>query len=519
MDLDSGVAYTPSYNAQQAQKANILCATCGAPMSGNNGTAMCEDCIRLNVDISEGIQREASIHYCNGCERWLQPPQHWVSCTLESKELMALCLRRLRGLQKVRLVDASFIWTEPHSKRIKLKIKVQDAFQSTFLVQTFEVEFVVVYTQCPDCAKSYTPNTWRACVQVRQKVPHKRTFLYLEQLILKHNAHKDTISIREAKDGLDFFYAQRNHAVNMVDFLSSVTPVRSQKSSELISQDIHTSTKSYKFTYSVEIVPICKDDLVCVPQKLARSMGNIPQLLLCTRVGATLHLMDPNTLQVAEIANQVYWRSPFSSLANVSELTEYCVLNVEPLGPQRGKFILADVEVMRLSDNQQFTIRSHLGGILHPGDDAMGYHLNGSNFNHEHFETVSENNIPPVILVKKHYPRGKKNKNRNWKLKHMTREESEMLPRKQDQDKAERDYELFLREIEEDTELQQTLQLYKNTKKTPPKTQKMDVDMDMDMDGEEMEEDEEEEDDTGLPEISVDALLDEFEEMTMQDDE
>jgi nonsense-mediated mRNA decay protein 3 len=27
-------------------------------------------------------------------------------------------------------------------------------------------------------------------VQVRQKVTHKRTFLWLEQLILKHNAHK-----------------------------------------------------------------------------------------------------------------------------------------------------------------------------------------------------------------------------------------------------------------------------------------------------------------------------------------
>jgi len=33
-------------------------------------------------------------------------------------------------------------------------------------------------------------NTWKASVQVRQKVTHKRTFLWLEQLILKHNAHK-----------------------------------------------------------------------------------------------------------------------------------------------------------------------------------------------------------------------------------------------------------------------------------------------------------------------------------------
>ncbi|KAF8534053.1 NMD3 family-domain-containing protein [Trichophaea hybrida] len=504
MDIDSSVAYTP-YTAEQALQANILCATCGAPMSGNTGMAMCEDCIRLNVDISEGIQREASVHYCSGCQRWLQPPQHWVSCTLESKELMALCLRRLRGLSKVRLVDASFIWTEPHSKRIKLKIKVQDAYQSTFLVQTFEVEFVVVYTQCPDCAKSYTPNTWRACVQVRQKVPHKRTFLYLEQLILKHNAHKDTISIRETKDGLDFFYAQRNHAVKMVDFLSAVAPVRSQKSSELISQDIHTSTKSYKFTYSIEIVPICKDDLVC--------------LLLCTKIGNAIHLMDPNTLQVAEISNQVFWRGPFASLANVSELTEYFILNVEPIGPTRGKYVLADVEVMRTSDNHQFTTRSHLGGILHPGDDAMGYHLMGSNFNNDHFEALSENKIPPVILIKKHYPRGKKNKNRHWKLQHIAREESETLPRKQDQERAERDYELFLREIEEDTELRQTLQLYKNTRKNPLKTQKMEgVEMEMDTE-EQQSEMEEDEDQDGLPAISMDELLDEFDDMTMKDDD
>src|SRR5690606_29791970 len=111
--------------------------------------------------------------------------------------------------------------------------------------------------------------------QVRQKVPHKRTFLYIEQLMLKHNAHKDCINIREMKDGLDFFFAQRNHAVKLVEFFQAVTPVRHTKSSELISQDIHTSTKSYKFTYSVELVPICKDDLICIPPKLAKSLGNI----------------------------------------------------------------------------------------------------------------------------------------------------------------------------------------------------------------------------------------------------
>ena len=30
-----------------------------------------------------------------------------------------------------------------------------------------------------------------------------------------------------------------------------------------------------QFTFSVEIVPICKDDVVCLPLALARSNGNM----------------------------------------------------------------------------------------------------------------------------------------------------------------------------------------------------------------------------------------------------
>src|SRR6185295_14509568 len=124
-------------------------------------------------------------------------------------------------------------------------------------------------------------HTWRACVQVRQKVPHKRTFLYLEQLILKHGAHKDAINIKEVHDGIDFYFAHRNHAEKFLDFLTSVTPVKTNKSQELISHDIHTSVKQYKFSFSAEIVPICKDDLVALPIKLAKSAGNISPLVLC----------------------------------------------------------------------------------------------------------------------------------------------------------------------------------------------------------------------------------------------
>lgn len=82
-------------------------------------------------------------------------------------------------------------------------------------------------------------------------------------------------------------YAAKNQAERFVDFLNSVAPIRMKKSQELISTDIHTSIAQYKFTWSCELVPICKDDLVALPLKLARSVGNIAPLGLCFKVGVS----------------------------------------------------------------------------------------------------------------------------------------------------------------------------------------------------------------------------------------
>ena len=503
---------------------SILCCNCGAPIDGTLAAgALCYDCVKLSVDISEGIPREATLHICRDCERWLQPPAHWITAAPESRELLALCLRKLPKLSKVRIIDASFIWTEPHSRRVKVKITIQqEAFQGAIIQQTFEVEYVVGYHQCPDCAKSFTANTWRAVVQVRQKVPHKRTFLYLEQLILKHAAHKDTINIKEVKDGLDFFYAQRNHAEKFVDFLSSVAPVRTKKSQELISMDIHTSTKSYKFSFSVELVPICKDDLVALPIKLAKQIGNISPLTVCYRIGTSINLLDPQTLQTADVSTPIYWRSPFASLADVKELIEFTVMDIEPVGLRKGRFLLAEATVARSSDlgvnDVTYFTRTHLGAVLHAGDQVLGYNITGTNFNNPNFEALEESSaysssIPDVMLVKKFYARKKKSKSRNWRLKRMDREEGEMLPRKQDQERMEQDFEMFLRDVEEDTELRSTLAVYKaqQEKRQRDKMEGLETASAAETD-ETGEEDE-------VPKIDMDELLDDFNELDVADEQ
>lgn len=468
--------------------------------------------MKLTVDISQGVQREATIHCCKDCDRWLLPPTSWIVALPESRELLALCLKKLKGLSRVRIIDAHFIWTEPHSRRIKIKITIQDAVQDGVLLQqSFEVMYVVHTQQCRECAKSYTPAHWQACVQVRQKVLHKRTFLFLEQLILKHSAHRDTQNIKEAKDGIDFFFSAKNQAEKFIDFLNSVVPVKTKASQELISMDSHTNKKSYKFTFSAEIVPVCKDDLVAIPIKLAKQSGNISPLLLCYKIGTSVCLMDPQTLQTADISGPIYWRAPFTALADTPELTEFIVMDIEPSSVRNGKWRLGEATVAKASDlgvnDKTYFTRTHLGGLLQPGDSAMGYLLNGTNFNNQQFEAIEQSDtysstLPDVVLVKKHFQRRKKNRRRDWKLKRMEKEEGELLPKQADQDRMDREYELFLRDVEEDEELRAAMALYRDQKRAEDEMSMADTEADDD-----------------APRVNMDELLDDFDELRMDDAE
>ncbi len=99
--------------------AVILCCQCGIEISPN-AVNLCASCLRSAVDITEGINKELTIHSCRSCARFLLPP--WSSVQLESKELLAACLRKIPGLSKVKLIDAVWIWTEPHSLRLKVPL-------------------------------------------------------------------------------------------------------------------------------------------------------------------------------------------------------------------------------------------------------------------------------------------------------------------------------------------------------------------------------------------------------------
>ena len=266
----------------------------------------------------------------------------------------------------------------------------------------------------------------------------------------------------------------------------------------------------------------------------------------------------------------MYWRTPFDSLATVSELVEFTVLDIDPDNTRtKGKFLMADAQVAlagafqsrRGTDaeddsmmdfessgltNQIYHTRTHLGSILQPGDTALGYFLTNANYNSDHFASLAQGRIPDIILVKKTYPnRRKKSKARHWKLRSIAKEAGEdgetsgargAIGRMggRDQKKVEEDYEHFLRDLEEDPELRSGINLYKATdvRMAPPDVEKkasrpgrkVQYAMEVDEPDPVVEHvpsstvpdaNEEEEEEPDFPEVNLDELLEGFDELTL----
>jgi len=295
-----------------------------------------------------------------------------------------------------------------------------------------------------------------------------------------------------------------------VDFLQAVVPCRYVTAQQLISHDTHNNTYNYKYTYAVEIVPICKDDVVCLPLQTARALGNIGQLCIVLRVTQQILLIDPFTLKTAELTAPNYFRAPFRALCSAPQLIEYTVMDMEQIfdvpAPNTAagsklsqKHILADCYVVKSSEigsGAQMHTRTQLGHLLHPGDLALGFDIQTANLNEPHFEQFEQSHqgkFPDVILVKKYFgDRTARNKRRRWKLRRMKMAADEDTASTLDG----RDYYDFMDDLEEDPMLRQNINIYQDKAKVAKTQNEMAVDED------ELEPD--------APQITLQEMLDEL---------
>ena len=440
--------------------------------------------------------------------------------------MMNLCLSKIKGLNKAQIVDSAFVWTEPHSKLIKVKITIQKFLDKQLATASLILEYKIEWTQCDDCKKTFTPHLWNASVQVRQKVNHKMTFLYLEQLILKHKAHTKTLNIKEHNEGIDFYFTSKSHAQTFMSFVNSVMPIKTKQSRQLISHDQKSNVFNYKYSFMIEIAPICRNDLIVLSNETSKAFGGIGPFVLCFKQTNHIHLIDPITFDILDIDGTTYWQHQFKSVVNRECLSEFRIMNCSeevdygrkyvkerlmkaeqrkmeidvdvdkdthsdtklsvstqqqlPSDDQyekrkrhnldKNRFVVVTAQVVKEGYSDVIEVRSHLGRKMHPGDVYYGYDLREINVSGELMSGVGKEKVPDVVLVRKKYH---VNERKIFKLKRMKmdvegdeeeNEKGKKGKRKQQKvcDRKEKEFEKFVEDVAVTKDIRSKINLYVN---------------------------------------------------------
>lgn len=280
----------------------------------------------------------------------------------------------------------------------------------------------------------------------------------------------------------------------------------------------------------VEICPLCKDDLLYLPAKLARQLGNISRLVLVKNISNLIHVIDPLSGQTASMSPEAFWRDPIRPVITAarSRLTRYIVLGKEAAVVERNvskrsatrkqRNRLATVTVAKESDlgvnDAQFEERSHLGYLMKAGDVCLGYDLQETQLVDDEAEDMrADGKLADVIIVCKLYGGvasgdGNAAKRRMWRLQRLDVDVAESMrtarAAKRDADEDDMDEEDFFREVEADKEMRVNMNLYKSDVVMTPNAAEGSVN-DEEMSTGSKDDDDEDEDDQ---QVKLDELLD-----------
>ena len=144
----------------------IPCCLCGTMILPNPAN-QCQTCLAQEVDLQGLLQKgpshsphDIAIHQCRQCRCFQVTEKVYKPMEMESPELLAVCLKKLPGLNnhhtKMKLIDAMWIWTEPHSMRLKLRLTVRATIHGVDVQQRVPVELKIQFQQCPECNREYT---------------------------------------------------------------------------------------------------------------------------------------------------------------------------------------------------------------------------------------------------------------------------------------------------------------------------------------------------------------------------
>jgi nonsense-mediated mRNA decay protein 3 len=248
------------FAASHHTSTQIPCCLCGTMIFPNEAN-QCGTCLAQQFDLRDVLQKNGEphiVHQCRQCRRFARTETLYEFCELESPQLLTICLKKIPALltsksgtsSKLQIIDAIWVWTEPHSMRLKIRLTMRTEMESVQVKQRVMVEYHIHWKMCSGCNREYTNRTWGALVQLRQKrdLGANRKGLAAMEMALRRNKEirKKVLKIDACKNGLDFYFLNLPQAQSFAQFLAKLAPMRIKMTQKLVSADVKNNTgKSY----------------------------------------------------------------------------------------------------------------------------------------------------------------------------------------------------------------------------------------------------------------------------------
>ena len=88
---------------------------------------------------------------------------------------------------------------------------------------------------------------------------HSGTYTNLESMDgICNGSNQLKFVLQTFRDGMDFYFTDKNLAVRFESFLSSHVPTKTKYARKLVSADHKSNVGKFKHNFIVEIVPLCK---------------------------------------------------------------------------------------------------------------------------------------------------------------------------------------------------------------------------------------------------------------------
>eukprot|EP01040_Poterioochromonas_malhamensis_P014268 gene14268-15777_t len=433
----------------------ILCCLCGASIVPNEA-AMCQTCLKVQYQSEFPKSYEIELTQCSKCDKWHHKQSLWIAHEPESPELLSFCLKKIPFFSNpsnnsIKILDSNWIWTEPHSKRLKLYVNYEHKltnYQSLAITNQIQSEFIIKNKQCMECIYENNDHKWNAMIQLRAFTASSsvssmisnalnvavlnthimsKVFYQIETLLIQSKLYQIILDIETVNmstqrssnsdhhngqhkqqanavtNGLNLYFAHKNQAERVTSFLSEYFPLIIKTSKKVISSDLKNHTSRYEHIILMELLPVNRHDLLVIPKQLHGKFD----LMLVTKISSMVHGINPRTLHPYSISVTKYCQYAFPTIVNEKYLTPFIVLDITPIYHEwRRRSEKSNAKKKRHNHKKVNKSDVWLAGDKKKpaGDTVLGYDLLhavlGTRQEYS-LKNVREADVPDVVLVKK----------------------------------------------------------------------------------------------------------------------